>query len=164
MNQKVVLPRFDLPRDSTRVAMRALWVTGGMVVLATLILGVAMWHRRSAEIATVEQAVAKAAAARRAALAPTPAPPIVQAAKAAQPGPAAGTGQTTLAATLPAAVDPPEHRASPRAHRGGKSAGKSRHMSAADQKLLGHRPSPAGAAKKPKSNDDVIDRLLNQYK
>ena len=29
MNEKVILPRFDLPRDSTNVAMRALWATGG---------------------------------------------------------------------------------------------------------------------------------------
>ena len=26
MSEKVILPNFDLPRDSTRVAMRALWV------------------------------------------------------------------------------------------------------------------------------------------
>ena len=70
MSEKVVLPNFDLPRDSTRVAMRVLWAMGGVVVLATLVLGLAMWHHRSLEIATAEQAAAKAEAARRAAMAP----------------------------------------------------------------------------------------------
>ena len=93
MSEKVVLPNFDLPRDSTRIAMRVLWVMGGVVVLATLVLGVAMWHHRSLEIATAQEAAAKAEAARRAAMAPPPAP----APKVVEKTTAPGGSATTLA-------------------------------------------------------------------
>ena len=62
MNEKLVLPRFDVPRDSTRIAMRMLWAMGGVVVLATLVLGSGHVAPPALEIATAEEAAAKAAA------------------------------------------------------------------------------------------------------
>src|SRR5438552_10004610 len=104
MSEKVVLPNFDLPRDSTRVAMRVLWVRGGVVVLATLVLGVAMWHHRSLEIATAQQAAAKAEAARRAALAPPPAPAPKVVEKTTAPGGSATTLANVAAGSAPSSA------------------------------------------------------------
>jgi hypothetical protein len=166
MNEKVILPRFDLPRDSTRVAMRTLWAAGGLVVLATLILGLAMWRHRTLEVATAEQAAAKAAAARRAAMAP-PAPPATAAApreKIAEPGVARAGSGATLAAVASTADSLPEHNVAPsRPHRGGKaSSSKARMRALLDQKGTAQRSAIAkGPGKKARSNDDVIDRLLN---
>lgn len=177
MNEKVILPRFDLPRDSTRVAMRTLWAAGGLVVIATLILGLAMWRHRTLEIATVEEVAAKAAAARRAAMAPPAAPAPVPAAlgeKLGEPGTARTGSGTTLAAVAPPADSPPEHNVAPsRAHRGGKMSSKARMRALLDQKGAGPKTNDrtgektaAGktAGKKSRSGDDVIDRLLNGYK
>jgi len=104
MSEKVVLPNFDLPRDSTRVAMRVLWVMGGVLVVATLILGVAMWHHRSLEIATAQEAAAKAEAARRAAMAPPPAPAPKVVEKATTPGGSATTLANVAAGSAPASA------------------------------------------------------------
>src|SRR5947209_2420480 len=82
MSEKLVLPRFDLPRDTTRIAIRAAWAAGALMVVATLVLGMALWHRRSAQLAAAEQVAARAEAARRAALAPPPAPKRVAASPA----------------------------------------------------------------------------------
>ena len=80
MGEKVVLPNFDLPRDSTRVAMRVLWVMGGVVVLATLVLGLAMWHHRSLEIATAagSRRQGRGGSPRGDGAPPAPAPKVVE--------------------------------------------------------------------------------------
>ena len=161
MNEKLVLPRFSMPRDATRSAMRALWVAGGMVVVATLVLGMAVWHRRSVELATVEQASAKAAAARRAAMAPA-APTAMPAPKAAtQRGALVGMPETTLAAVVPAASETPSptpHRSASRARHGKASHARAAHAAASDS-----RSAPAkSAGKKTKVDDDFIDSLLKK--
>jgi hypothetical protein len=175
MSEKVVLPNFDLPRDSTRVAMRALWVMGGVVVLTTLVLGLAMWHHRSLEIATAEQAAAKAEAARRAAMAPPPAPKVVE-----KPAPIAGGSTTTLANTAPgsasaaapaAAADTARPVTSARRH---SSKASRTHMRGAAllEKIDGKGAKSASAkaasksskpeGRKSKSDDDFIDSLLKK--
>ena len=163
MSEKLVLPRFDLPRDSTRIAIRALWAAGGLMVVAILVLGMAMWHRRSVDIATVEQAAAKAAAARRAAMAP---PPSVAPAKApaAAPGVLAGTSETTMAAVVPAAASPEPGRrsAASRARHGGKSSGHARSGARGSTSTAGKAGSGVTARKSSKVDDDFIDKLLSK--
>ena len=170
MSEKVVLPNFDLPRDSTRLAMRALWIMGGVVVVATLVLGLAMWHHRSLEIATAQEAAAKAEAARRAAMAPPPAP----APKVVEKTTAPGGSSTTLAnvaagsaaPAAPAAAD--AERPAARAHsRRGSKAGRAHGMRGAA--LLEKIEGPGAKAKpaKPaggraKADDDFIESLLKK--
>jgi hypothetical protein len=173
MSEKVVLPNFDLPRDSTRLAMRALWIMGGVVVVATLVLGLAMWHHRSLELATAQEAAAKAEAARRAAMAPPPAPAPKVVAKTTAPG----GSSTTLAnvaggspaAAAPAAAD--AERPAARAHsRRGSKAGRGHGMrGAALLEKLDGKGAKATASKpaKPagghaKADDDFIDSLLKK--
>ena len=165
MSEKLVLPRFDLPRDSTRTAIRVLWGTGGLMVAAILVLGVAMWHRHSEEIATAEQAAAKAAAARRAALAP-PAPPVAPVKAGAAPGALVGSSETTMAAVIPAttpAAEPARHSGSLHPRHGAKSASHGR----AGAHGAGAKGAPANnpaknPAKKTKVDDDFIDKLLSK--
>ncbi len=175
MSEKVILPNFDLPRDSTRVAMRALWVMGGVVVLATLVLGLAMWHHRSLEIATAEQAAAKAEAARRAAMAPPPAPKVVETAPRVVERPGSATTLANVApgsasdAAPAAAGDNARPATSARRH--SSKAGRS-HMrgTALLDKIEGKKSAGAKAAvkttradgRKPKSDDDFIDSLLKK--
>lgn len=173
MGEKVVLPNFDLPRDSTRVAMRVLWGMGGVVVLATLILGLAMWHHRSLEIASQQEAAAKAEAARRAALAPPPAPKIVE-----KPAPMGGSA-TTLAnvagssatGAAPAAAPATDaERPAARGHRRSAKSGRAHGKSGAA--LLERIEGSKGAkpASKPakasgghsRSDDDFLDSLLKK--
>ncbi|HET6150457.1 MAG TPA: hypothetical protein VFH68_23160 [Polyangia bacterium] len=157
MSEKLVLPRFDLPRDSTRIAIRALWAAGGLVVVATLVLGMAMWHRRSVEIATAE----RAAAARLAAM--TPPPPITPAKlPAVAPVALAGTGETTMAAVVPATSSEPGRRSAPSHSRhGGKSPGHARSGPRGSASTAA-RPASAVTARKSKVDDDFIDKLLSK--
>ena len=172
MSEKVVLPNFDLPRDSTRIAMRVLWVMGGVVVLATLVLGVAMWHHRSLEIATAQEAAAKAEAARRAAMAPPPAPVPKVVEKTTAPGASATTLANVAAGSAPGSASVADaERPAPRAHsrrtaKGGRGHGM--RGSALLEKLDGKgaktaasKPAkPAGG--RAKADDDFIDSLLKK--
>ena len=139
--------------------------------IATLVLGMALWHRRSVEIATAEAVAAKAAArveaARRAAMAPPP---------AAQPAPnalaAANVGKsetrldtksdTMMTTGVPgAATEAVPHRGSMRARHGGKgshgrASAHGKMATKSDGKLVGK---PAGKAK---VDDDFIDKLLSK--
>jgi hypothetical protein len=175
MSEKVVLPNFDLPRDSTRVAMRVLWVMGGVVVVATLVLGVAMWHHRSLEIATAQEAAAKAEAARRAAMAPPPAPAPKVVEKTTAPGGSATTlanvaaGSAPGSASAPAGADSERPAARPHSRRSAK-AGRGHGMrGAALLEKLDGKGAKATASKpaKPagghaKADDDFIDSLLKK--
>ncbi len=174
MGEKVVLPNFDLPRDGTRVAMRVLWGMGGVVVLATLILGLAMWHHRSLEIASQQEAAAKAEAARRAAMAPPPAPKVVE--KAAPMG---GSATTLANVAGTSAASSATGRALPRqrtpsgpqlVHTGAARSRAARTARAAPRCSSGSSGKGAKPASKPakasggrsKSDDDFLDSLLKK--
>ena len=47
MGEKVVLPKFELPGDRTHPAMKILAIVGGMMVLCTGILGMALWRHHT---------------------------------------------------------------------------------------------------------------------
>lgn len=177
MGEKVVLPNFDLPRDSTRVAMRVLWGMGGVVVLATLILGLAMWRHRSLEIASQQEAAAKVEAARRAAMAPPPAPKPVEKAPpvggsattlANVAGSAAATSATGTAPAAGSAASDAERPAG-RAHRRGAKSGRAHGKSGAAllERIDGKGAKPASKPAKAagghsKSDDDFLDSLLKK--
>ena len=164
MSEKLVLPRFDLPGEATHGAIRALWITGALVVLSTLILGLAMWRHRAIELANAEEAAAKTAAARRAALAPIPAPLSAPAPSMKTPAVATGSvlgasmgGDKMVVATAPAAAT------SGREEHVARSSSRVRHHSG-KSRAAARAPSEARPARKSSagSNDDVIDRLLRQ--
>ncbi len=173
MSEKVVLPNFDLPRDSTRIAMRALWAMGGVVVVATLGLGLAMWHHQSVELATAQAATAKAEAARRAAMAPPPAPkPVETSVEKAAP---VGGGSTTTLANVAAGSATPvaaETNARPAmsARRHGSKAGHSHARGSAAavlERIDGkgakvNKPAAKSEGHRPKNDDDFLDSLLKK--
>src|SRR3954466_4787955 len=93
MSDKVVLPRFDLPRDESQRAFRLLWFTGGLVVLGVFGLGAAVWRHQKLE---------EADAARVAALlTPPPPPPPSPHPAAAVPSPAAASAGAVAVAAQP---------------------------------------------------------------
>jgi hypothetical protein len=59
MGQPVVLPKFELPGDRPHWAVRAAWITGGLLLLSVVGLGVAIVHHRNLE---TEAHIAKAEA------------------------------------------------------------------------------------------------------
>ncbi len=177
MSEKVVLPNFDLPRDSTRVAMRVLWAMGGVVVLATLVLGLAMWRHQSLELASAQEAAAKAEAARRAAMAPPPAPaPKVVEKTTSMSGSATTLANVAGSTAAPAATETERPAAPARSRHSAKSgatAGRSHMRGAALLEKLDGKGANKGANKgastmtkapgrKPKSDDDFIDSLLKK--
>jgi hypothetical protein len=161
MSEKVVLPKFDLPGQGPHPAVRAVWITGGMLALAMLILGGAMWRHHSLQVAA--EARAQALIAARAAEAAA----AVEEAKARAAEAAAKIAAAKAAAAHPVAVAPAkavtdgEPTALPAAHRharhhatgkGGKALAKS------DPKSGGARPSGS------KRDDAAIDKLLASFK
>jgi hypothetical protein len=159
MGAKVILPNFTLPGQGPHPAVRALWVSGGLLVVATLVLGAAVWHRH-----TINRVVAAVASAK--ALAPVEQPKPLAAAETVRPAaPAAAAAEVagaavvtvapSAAAETPAPV-PARHRHRHHAH-GGRSA---------HRKTVAVRGSSdeTGSRKSSAKNDDALDRLLKQFK
>jgi hypothetical protein len=55
MSEKVVLPKFDLPGDRIHPALKVLLAVGALMVVSLLILGGAIWHRRSLQLAAEQR-------------------------------------------------------------------------------------------------------------
>jgi hypothetical protein len=49
MGQPVVLPKFELPGDKPHWAIRAAWITGGLLLVSVLALGAVISHHRNLE-------------------------------------------------------------------------------------------------------------------
>src|SRR4051794_4178122 len=62
MSEKVVLPKFDLPGQGPHPAVRMLWIAGGSMGIALLVLGGAMWRHHSMQLAAEARAQAMIAA------------------------------------------------------------------------------------------------------
>ena len=62
MSARVILPGLNLPGRTPHPAFRALWVSGGLLVGATMLLAVAVWHRHEVDEAA-QSATAKVLAA-----------------------------------------------------------------------------------------------------
>lgn len=163
MSTKVVLPNFTFPGQEPHPAVRALWIAGGTLVIATLILGGAVWHRWSVNAAT-ESAVAKALAK-----APESPPAVAEAVRpsapaqqalAAAPPPAAAAEAPATAAVPAAAPAPARHRVSAHHHR----AHATRSVAHGRAVAVRSASDTSGSKKSPAKNDDTIDRLLKQFK
>ena len=62
MSEKVVLPKFDLPGKQMHPAVKLLWMVGGLMALAVLALGGALWRHHSMELAEETRKQAEIAA------------------------------------------------------------------------------------------------------
>jgi len=161
MSDKVVLPRFDLPRDESQRAFRLLWFTVGLVVLGVFGLGAAVWRHQKLE---------EADAARVAALLnPPPPPPSPHPPAAVSPAAAASAG------TMAVAAQPATGAHKPAGEGGGDAATtdaasaaahKPRHHGASKLrgKALAKSGSPKLASKSGSKKEDPIDKLLSQMK
>lgn len=162
MSTKVVLPNFTFPAQGPHPAVRVLWVSGGLLLVATLILGGAVWHRHSVNTAVAEAAKAPTAAPVQApaasAEAVRPAAPAQQALVAAAP-PAAEAAAAPAAPAADTAVPAPARRHTHRNH------ARVAHASAHGKAVAVRSAADArGSKNSPAKNDDAIDRLLNQFK
>ena len=132
MGEKVVLPKFELPGDRTHPAVKVLAIVGGMMVLCTGILGMALWRHHSQQMAAearqealIAQRTAEANARPRSRrLAPPRRPrrsPAAQAAKAAPGGQVAAATATVASADADAGKSTGSHRRSSGHHRSSKA-------------------------------------------
>jgi hypothetical protein len=170
MSEKVVLPKFDLPGQGPHPAVRVLQVVGGVLALAMLILGGAMWRHHSMQVAA--EARAQALIAARAAEAAA----VVEAAKARE-AEAAAKIAAAKAATI-AAKNGGKTGAAKDANGGSGDASKTLAMNGAGAKHHGaaHHHAAKGKAlaktddkkapAKPgsKRDDAAIDKLLASFK
>src|SRR5260370_42536269 len=83
MSSKVILPDFTFPAQGPHPAVRALWVSGGLLLVPTLMLGGAVWHRHAVNVA------ADVAAARVLATVAEQQPVAAEVARPAAPAPQA---------------------------------------------------------------------------
>jgi hypothetical protein len=166
MSEKVVLPKFDLPSESMHPAIKAVLSVGFVLLISMLILGGAVWRRRSAQMAAEAQVEALIAARTAEANA------VAEAAKAQAAEAAArqAAAQAKIAAATAAATAK---------HEGADGSRTVAAVSSGHHHSAGHRHGKAisskGAVAKgasddkkaaPKStrNNDAIDKLLAQYK
>src|SRR5258708_7634539 len=164
MSSKVILPDFTFPAQGPHPAVRALWVSGGLLLVATLILGGAVWHRHAVNVAAdaaAARALATVAAPQSvAAEAASPAAPAQQALIAAAPAAAAAEAPAADAASAG------ETQPAPARHRTGTTRHHRTHRSAAHGKAVAvHTSGDArGSRNSSAKKDDAIDRLLKQFK
>jgi len=154
MSDKVVLPRFDLPRDESQRAFRLLWFTVGLVVLGVFGLGAAVWRHQKLE---------EADAARVAALLNPPPPPPSPHPAAAVPSPAASSAGVVAVAAQP---DNGAHNPAGKGESETAATRKLRHHGASKLhgKALAKSGSPKVASKSGSKKEDPIDKLLSQMK
>lgn len=171
MGQPVVLPKFELPGDKPHWAVRAAWITGGLLLISVLALGGVIVHHRNLE---TQAHLAKAEAiARVKAEADAKVAAIAAAAKAqkeAELAAARAAAQRIPATTLPstgAGVGATD--GSSGAHAARTSQARRTHAARSKSSKVGK--SSARADKSDKSDarsaakkDDAIDELLRKMK
>jgi hypothetical protein len=164
MSEKVVLPKFDLPGKQTHPAVKLLWMVGGLLGLAMLALGGALWRHRSMELAEENRKQAEIAAKTAQANAEAEAAKAKQAeavakaeeakariAEAKLPKAVSSSGDAKVAATTTAGRHHGGH------HGATKGAKTTVAKGGADEKA---KP----GAKPGKKGDDVVDKLLASFK
>jgi hypothetical protein len=175
MSEKVVLPKFNLPGHTPHPAVRALWGAGALLVIATLGLGGVMWRHHSLEVAAEQRREAEAKAAEaKAAQAAAEAKAEEAKAKAAAVAAAAEAKAAALAqkqaaaAPLAANSDKPASAGKPASSRGLRGTYKHHGAKSSKARTLAKSSGASATAKGPKKpsgrRDDVIDKLLTQFK
>ena len=162
MSTKVVLPSFTVSGRGPHPAIRVLWASGVLLVIATLVLGGAVWYRQTADAAMT------AAAARAAATAVAQQPSVVVApavrppalAAAPPPAPTAEAAPSLSVAPAPVAEVAP----APSRHRHHHHLRGVRY-STRGKAVAVRGPGETRASRKSSArNDDTVDRLLKQFK
>lgn len=168
MSEKVVLPKFDLPGQGPHPAVKALLVAGGLLGVSMLVLGGALWHQHSEQVAAEQAAKAQAEARTAEALAAAEAAKA-KAAEAAAKVAAAKSGAAAkpspdapkaAEASSPAVAANESHHKSSH-HHGGSHAASKPGKSIAKGDAHASTKSTAASNKK---KDDAIDKLLAQFK
>jgi hypothetical protein len=162
MSEKVVLPKFDLPGKQTHPAVKLLWMVGGLLGLAMLALGGALWRHRSMELAEENRKQAEIAAKTAQANAEAEAAKARQAEAVAKVEEAkAKIAEAKLPKVTPPSGDGKVATTAGRHHGGHHGATKGAKTTvakgAADDKA---KP----GAKPGKKGDDVVDKLLASFK
>jgi hypothetical protein len=62
MAEKVVLPKFDLPGDRMHPTTKIVLAVGALLLVSLMVLGGAVWHRRSLQLAAEQRQAALIAA------------------------------------------------------------------------------------------------------
>jgi hypothetical protein len=163
MSEKVVLPKFDLPGSGPHPAVRALWIVGGLLGVAMLVLGGAMWRHQAAQETAEQEAKARVAAQLAETEAATQAAKVKPVAKldksdAATAKSASATGSTASAAPPAVATESHHHAAASRHHGASKPAGKASALAKSD--TTHGKAAPLSK----KKGDDAIDKLLASFK
>jgi hypothetical protein len=158
MSAKVILPSFNIPSQGPHPAVLALWASGGLVLIAALVLGGAMWHRHAVDLAA-EAATARVLAAvaeQQQVAVPEPAHVAAAAQPAAMVAAAPKAEVPAEARTVVAAPTPVRHHGGARHHR--MHVAKTAHGKAVAAR--DGRGSRNSTAKK----EDAIDRMLKEFK
>jgi hypothetical protein len=174
MGEKVVLPKFELPGDRMHPALKVLAIVGGMMVLCTAILGMALWRHHSQQMAAearqealIAQRTAEANAQAEAAKArAAEAAAKIAAAQAAQAAKAQAAKTPSSAATLASAdADAGKSTGSHRRSSSGHHRSSKATATAASTKTVakaGGEEKKAAVAKK--KGDDAVDKILASFK
>jgi hypothetical protein len=171
MSEKVVLPKFDLPSESMHPVIKATLYVGAVLLVSMLILGGAVWRRRSAQMAaearvealiaarTAEaNAVAEAAKARAAEAEARQAAAQAKIAAAAEAASAAAAAKHDANSKTVAVASAGHHHGAGAHHHGKAPAAKGAVA------VKGGTDDKKPAAPKSTRNNDAIDKLLAQYK
>jgi hypothetical protein len=165
MSEKVVLPKFDLPGQGPHPAVRAMWIAGGLLGFAVLVLGGAIWRHYSLRAATEARAQAMVAAEEakaRAAIEEAKARAAEALAKAEAAKAAAAAPKTVAVAKADDAAgsDATVAGASSSHHHHHSKAGKGKASAkGGDDKKVAQKSS--GGSKR---DDAAIDKLLASFK
>jgi len=162
MSEKVVLPKFDLPGKQTHPAVKLLWMVGGLLGLAMLALGGALWRHRSMELAEENRKQAEIAAKTAQANAEAEAAKARQAEAVAKVEEAkAKIAEAKLPKVNPPSGDAKVATTSGRHHAGRHGATKGGKTTVAKG---GADEKAKPGAKPGKKGDDVVDKLLASFK
>lgn len=157
MSEKVVLPKFDLPGDRIHPALKVLLAVGALMVVSLLVLGGAIWHRRSLQLAAeqrqealIKARVAEAEAASEAAKA-----------RQAEAAAKAAAEQAKLAAKLA-----PKHEAKAADSADPKAATHRRARRPGSKAIAkaGETDKSSSKSSGSKRDDAAIDKLLASFK
>jgi hypothetical protein len=161
MREKVVLPKFDLPGKQMHPAVKLLWMVGGLMALAVLALGGALWRHHSMEQA--EESRKQAEIAAKTAQANAEIEKAKARAEEAKMKVAVAEAEAKAKLAAKAAPSPAgDAKATNRKHSGRHSA-KSGSKTTVATKAGGDDKKPA-AKSGGKKGDDVVDKLLASFK
>lgn len=171
MGQPVVLPKFELQGDRPHWAVRAAWITGGLLMAAVVALGGVIMHHRSletqAQLARVEaiarvKAEADAKVAAIAAVAKAQKEAELAAKLAAQAIPATTVSPATAGET----TSEPAAGAKTGAKSGHARRGHAVHAGGKGTKMASKSASKSGGKGEGKASNkpDAIDELLKKMK